>query len=304
MAKIICKPANSQRRRAPASRPHPSPVVRHAPGSKPRVRNASRPRAAIGSREPKGTEEGQTRLRPRRCRGTHRHPDRAYLRAEGTDQTPSRGGRGPAARGADAESVEERRGRLLAAANNSMSPSCCPSSLHTTHGPPRPKGRGGSSYSHRTRASARASQRRQAAASRPHPKPVVQDAPGSSPRARNAARSCPSRNRTSPLRATAPSPSRVAPARGIPMADSTRAHRGPPAVVGQLADDGGGRRSTPGPCAHVARGLRFEGAAARAEPRSFSRSTCGPQRGGKSRRGAAALARSPFWRRPRRPSSP
>jgi hypothetical protein len=184
------------------------------------------------------------------------------------------------------------------------SPSCCPSSLHTTHGPPRPKGRGGSSYSHRTRASARASQRRQAAASRPHPKPVVQDAPGSSPRARNAARSCPSRNRTSPLRATAPSPSRVAPARGIPMADSTRAHRGPPAVVGQLADDGGGRRSTPGPCAHVARGLRFEGAAARAEPRSFSRSTCGPQRGGKSRRGAAALARSPFWRRPRRPSSP
>jgi hypothetical protein len=66
------QPANSQRRRAPASRPHPSPVVRHAPGSKPRVRNASRPRAAIGSREPKGTEEGQTRLRPRRCRGTHR----------------------------------------------------------------------------------------------------------------------------------------------------------------------------------------------------------------------------------------
>jgi hypothetical protein len=48
------------------------------------------------------------------------------------------------------------------------------------------------------------------------------------------------------------------------MADSTRAHRGPPAVVGQLADDGGGRRSTPGPCAHQARGLRFEGAAARA----------------------------------------
>jgi hypothetical protein len=27
------------------------------------------------------------------------------------------------------------------------SPSCCPSSLHTTHGPTRPKGRGGSSYS-------------------------------------------------------------------------------------------------------------------------------------------------------------
>jgi hypothetical protein len=117
------------------------------------------------------------------------------------------------------------------------------------------------------------SPRRQAAASRPHPKPVVQDAPGSSPRVRNAARPCPSRNRTSPLRATAPSPSRVAPARGIPMADSTRAHRGPPpAVVGQLADDGGGRRSPPGPCAHQARGLRFEGAAARAEPRSFSRS--------------------------------
>jgi hypothetical protein len=144
------------------------------------------------------------------------------------------------------------------------SPSYCPSSLHTTHGPTRPKGRGGSSYSKQNAGEARASQRRQAAASRPHPKPVVQDAPGSSPRVRNAARPCPSRNRTSPLRATAPSPSRAAPARGIPMADSTRAHRGPPGVVGQLADDAGGRRSTPGPCAHHARGLRFEGAAARA----------------------------------------
>jgi hypothetical protein len=153
------------------------------------------------------------------------------------------------------------------------SPSCCPSSLHTTHGPTRPKGRGGSSYSHRTRAQPANSPRRQAAASRPHPQKEVHAAPGSSPRVRNAARPCPSRNRTSPLRATAPSPSRVAPARGIPMADSTRAHRGPPpAVVGQLADDGGGRRSPPGPCAHQARGLRFEGAAARAEPRSFSRS--------------------------------
>ena len=70
--------------------------------------------------------------------------------------------------------------------------------LHPTHGPPRPKGRGGSSYSHRARASARASPRRQAAARRPHPQKEVHAAPGSSPRVRNAARPCPSRNRTTP----------------------------------------------------------------------------------------------------------
>jgi hypothetical protein len=78
------------------------------------------------------------------------------------------------------------------------SPSCWPSSLHTTHGPTRPKGRGGSFHSNRTRASAREFPTKAAAARRPHPKPVVQDAPGSSPRVRNAARSCPSRNQSPP----------------------------------------------------------------------------------------------------------
>jgi hypothetical protein len=185
------------------------------------------------ARQPvRGTHRGQTRLRPRRCPSSSGD-------TSGTDPPPS--------------------------------PSCCPSSLHTTHGPTRPKGRGGSSYSHRTRAKPA------------HPNEGSGRSPAASPKGSpRCTRVEPtSKKRGAPLpvpkpipalRATAPSPSRVAPARGIPMADSTRAHRGPPGVVGQLADDAGGRRSPPGPCAHQARGLRFEGAAARAEPRSFSRS--------------------------------
>jgi hypothetical protein len=145
------------------------------------------------------------------------------------------------------------------------SPSCCPSSLHTTHGPTRPKGRGGSSYSKKNagvspRIPNEGSGRSPAASPKGSPRCTRVE-----PTSKKRGAPLPVPKPIPALRATAPSPSRVAPARGIPMADSPKTHRGPPpAVVGQLADDGGGRRSTPGPCAHQARGLRFEGAAARA----------------------------------------
>jgi hypothetical protein len=216
----------------------------------------------VAARRRRGTHRGQTRLRPRRCSSSSGD-------TSGTDPPPS-----PSLPVVVGGHIGDRPASVPVVARRRRGTHRCPSShrtpptvrrdLKVAAAPftPTERGRQPANSPRRQRPLAGRIPKRKSTlhqgraheqeTRRAPARPEIERAPS----ARRPPRHRASRPRAAFLWRTAPG----------------RTEGPPPAVVGQLADDDGGRRSPPGPCAHVARGLRFEGAAARAEPRSFSRS--------------------------------